>query len=138
MMQHRKFRMARVVLIMLTGLAVYKPRGLTPYEQRKQDEQGKGITTGESTTDHVQETVQERADGPVRSQTLLRRLNPIPWKGWSSRSRVPCWSCQQKGKGQRPEHRPNNVMRHCAAQNKCARFPSPMEPRATVDWATSL
>lgn len=36
-----------VVLIMLTGLAVYKPRGMTPYGQRKQDERGKGITAGE-------------------------------------------------------------------------------------------
>jgi hypothetical protein len=40
-----------VVLIMLTGLAVYKPRGMTPYGQHKQDEWGKGITTGESATD---------------------------------------------------------------------------------------
>jgi hypothetical protein len=46
-----------VVLIMLTGLAVYKPRGMTPYGQRKQDERGKGITGGERVTDQVQETV---------------------------------------------------------------------------------
>lgn len=31
-----------VVLIMLTGLAVYKPRGRTPYGQQKQDERGRG------------------------------------------------------------------------------------------------
>jgi hypothetical protein len=33
-----------VMLIMLTGLAVFKPRGMTPYGQWKQDERGKGIT----------------------------------------------------------------------------------------------
>jgi hypothetical protein len=46
-----------VVLIMLTGLAVYKPRGLTPYGQRRQDEWGKGITSAESATDQLSETV---------------------------------------------------------------------------------
>lgn len=46
-----------VVFIMLTGLAVYKPKGLTPYGLRKQDERRKEITTGESTTDQIQETV---------------------------------------------------------------------------------
>jgi hypothetical protein len=47
-----------VVFIMLTGLAVYKPRGLTPYGLRKQeDEWRKEITTGESATDQIQETV---------------------------------------------------------------------------------
>jgi hypothetical protein len=56
-----------VVLIMLTGLAVYKPRGMTPYGQRKQDERGKGITTEESATDQEQETVQERAGSLVRA-----------------------------------------------------------------------
>ncbi|GHO68076.1 hypothetical protein KSC_069680 [Ktedonobacter sp. SOSP1-52] len=56
-----------VVLIMLTGLAVYKPRCLTPYGQRKQDEQGKRITTEEIPTNQVQETAQERAGSPVRA-----------------------------------------------------------------------
>lgn len=56
-----------VVLIMLTGLAVFKPRGLTPYGQRKLDERGKGITTGERATDEAQLTAQERADGPVQA-----------------------------------------------------------------------
>jgi len=50
-----------VVLIMLTGLAVYKPRGMTPYGQRKQDEQQKGVASGESATDQPQEIVQNGA-----------------------------------------------------------------------------
>ncbi|GHP01154.1 hypothetical protein KSF_112010 [Reticulibacter mediterranei] len=43
-----------VVLIMLTGLAVYKPRGMTPYGQRKQR----------------QGTAQKNADSPVRATIL--------------------------------------------------------------------
>ncbi|HLZ58909.1 MAG TPA: hypothetical protein VKR06_18355 [Ktedonosporobacter sp.] len=50
-----------VVLIMLTGLAVYKPRGMTPYGQRRQDERGKGVASGESATDQPQEIVQNGA-----------------------------------------------------------------------------
>lgn len=46
-----------VMLIMLAGLAVYKPRGMTPYGQWKQDERRKGITTRESAVKQVQETV---------------------------------------------------------------------------------
>lgn len=42
-----------VVLIMLTGLALYKPRGMTPYGQRKQHERGKGVTTAEHATDQI-------------------------------------------------------------------------------------
>ena len=48
-----------VVLIMLSGLAVYKPRGLTPYGQRKQNERGKESTAGESATGRIQEAVAE-------------------------------------------------------------------------------
>ena len=48
-----------VVLILLTGLAVYKPRGLTPYGQRKQKERGKESTVGESATGRIQEAVAE-------------------------------------------------------------------------------
>jgi hypothetical protein len=36
---------ALVVLLVLTVLSVYKPRGLTPYGQRKQDEQRKEFPT---------------------------------------------------------------------------------------------
>jgi hypothetical protein len=49
-----------VVLTMLTGLAVYKPRGMTPYGQRKQNERGKEIT--ESATDQIQEAAEEGTD----------------------------------------------------------------------------
>jgi hypothetical protein len=40
-----------VVLIMLAGLAVYKPRGMTPYGQRKQVEQRQEIVAGDAATD---------------------------------------------------------------------------------------
>jgi uncharacterized membrane protein len=62
-----------VVLIMLTGLAVYKPRGMTPYGQRKQDERRKGITTEVSVRDEIQETEQERIDSPVRATISRER-----------------------------------------------------------------
>lgn len=62
-----------VVLSMLTGLAVYKPRGMTPYGQRKQDERGRRIVTEESTTDQRQETVQERAVSSVRNNLTGRK-----------------------------------------------------------------
>ena len=56
-----------VVLIMLAGLSVYKPRGMTPYGQRKQDTRRKGITTEESVRDEIQETEQERRNSPVQA-----------------------------------------------------------------------
>lgn len=42
---------ALVVLLVLTVLSVYKPRGLTPYGQRKQDEQRKAFTPEEQEFD---------------------------------------------------------------------------------------
>lgn len=48
-----------VVLIMLTGLAVYKPRGMTPYGRALRDEWRKGSTTSASVTDQTQEIVEE-------------------------------------------------------------------------------
>jgi uncharacterized membrane protein len=41
---------ALVVLLVLTALSVYKPRGMTPYGQRKQFEQFQGIAAGDVTT----------------------------------------------------------------------------------------
>lgn len=38
---------ALVVLLVLTVLSVYKPRGMTPYGQRKQDEQRQGMVQEE-------------------------------------------------------------------------------------------
>jgi hypothetical protein len=63
-----------VVLMMLTGLAVYKPRGMTPYGQRKQNERGKEITTGEGATDQIQEAVEEYTDSSVRA-TISKSLS---------------------------------------------------------------
>jgi len=45
---------ALVVLLVLTVLSVYKPRGMTPYGQRKQDEQRKDVTAGDTATDTAQ------------------------------------------------------------------------------------
>jgi hypothetical protein len=39
---------ALVVLLVLTALSVYKPRGMTPYGQRKQVEQVQDIAVGEA------------------------------------------------------------------------------------------
>jgi hypothetical protein len=50
-----------VVLIMLTGLAVYKPRGMTWYGQRKQDKQRQGSAAVDAATDQAQEIVQNGA-----------------------------------------------------------------------------
>lgn len=62
-----------VVLIMLTGLAVYKPRGLTPYGQRKQDERGKGIAAGEAATDEERGiVVQGRKGNDVPAATFKK------------------------------------------------------------------
>ena len=59
-----------VVLIMLTGLAVYKPRGMTPYGQRKQDEQRKDVPAGDAETDQAQGIVQEREGNDVHAATF--------------------------------------------------------------------
>jgi len=45
---------ALLVLLVLTALSVYKPRGMTSYGWRKQDEQRQSIATGESTNDKAQ------------------------------------------------------------------------------------
>ena len=42
---------ALVVLLVITVLSVYKPRGLTPYGQRKQDEQRQGLVQAEVDSD---------------------------------------------------------------------------------------
>jgi hypothetical protein len=40
--------LALVVLLTLTALSVYKPRGMTPYGQRKQQAQSTGIVVGDT------------------------------------------------------------------------------------------
>jgi hypothetical protein len=58
---------ALLALLVATILSVYKPRGLTRYGQRKQDDQGPGVTSVDADTDLMQETEQERADRSVRA-----------------------------------------------------------------------
>ncbi len=45
---------ALVALLVLTALSVYKPRGMTPYRQRTQDEQRKDVTAGDAVTHQTQ------------------------------------------------------------------------------------
>ncbi len=59
--------LALVVLLVLTVLSVYKPRGMTPYGQRKQDEQRKDATAGDTATDKTQGIVQEREGNDVHA-----------------------------------------------------------------------
>ncbi len=61
---------ALVVLIVLTALSVYKPRGMTPYGQRKQDEQQKDITDVDATTNKAQGIVHELEDNGVHAATF--------------------------------------------------------------------
>ena len=48
-----------VVLLVLTVLSVYKPRGMTRYGQRKQYEQRQAVAAGEAATDQAQGIVPE-------------------------------------------------------------------------------
>jgi hypothetical protein len=61
---------ALVVLIVLTALSVYKPRGMTPYGQRKQDEQQKDITDVDATTNKAQGIAHELEDNGVHAATF--------------------------------------------------------------------
>lgn len=61
---------ALLALLVATILSVYKPRGMTRYGQRKQDEQRKDLTVTESATEQGQEIVRERTDNPVRAAIL--------------------------------------------------------------------
>jgi signal transduction histidine kinase len=62
--------LALVVLLVLTVLSVSKPRGMTPYGQRKQDEQRQRIAAGDSATDQAEGIVQEGAGNDVRAATV--------------------------------------------------------------------
>lgn len=59
-----------VVLLVLTVLSVYKPRGMTRYGQQKQDEQRQGVAAGDVATDQTQGIVQEREGNDVHIATL--------------------------------------------------------------------
>ena len=52
--------LALVVLLVLSVLSVYKPRGMTPYGQRKQDEQRQGVAVEDGATNQAQEILQKR------------------------------------------------------------------------------
>ena len=56
---------ALLVLLVATVLSVYKPRGLTPYGQRKQDEQRHRVAATAGATDQAQGVVQDRAGTDV-------------------------------------------------------------------------
>lgn len=62
--------LALVVLLVLTVLSVYKPRGMTPYGQRKQDEQRQGVVAGEAATDQAQGIVSEREGNNVHAAAV--------------------------------------------------------------------
>jgi hypothetical protein len=59
-----------VVLLVLTVLSVYKPRGMTRYGQRKQDEQRQGAATIDATNDKAQGIVHELEDNDVHAATF--------------------------------------------------------------------
>ena len=56
---------ALVVLIVLTALSVYKPRGMTRYGRRKQHEQCQSIAAVDAATDKAQGIVHELEDNGV-------------------------------------------------------------------------
>jgi len=60
---------ALVVLLVLTVLSVYKPRGMTPYGQRKQYEQRKDVTVVDAATDQAQGIVRELEGNGVHAAT---------------------------------------------------------------------
>ncbi len=53
------------VLLVLTALSVYKPRGMIQYGQRKHDEQHQGVATIDVATDKAQGSLQELEDNEV-------------------------------------------------------------------------
>jgi hypothetical protein len=59
-----------VVLLVLTVLSVYKPRGMTRYGQRKQDEQRQGVAAVDAANDQAQGIVQEFEDNGVHAATF--------------------------------------------------------------------
>jgi hypothetical protein len=59
-----------MVLLVLTVLSVYKPRGMTRYGQRKQDEQRQGVAAVDAANDQAQGIVQELEDNGVHAATF--------------------------------------------------------------------
>jgi hypothetical protein len=58
---------ALVVLLVLTVLSVYKPRGMTRYGWRKQQEQYKDVAAGDAATAKTQGIVQELEGNSVHA-----------------------------------------------------------------------
>jgi hypothetical protein len=58
---------ALVVLFVLTMLSVYKPRGMTRYGQRKQNEQHQDIAAADAATDQAQGIVQKLEGNDVHT-----------------------------------------------------------------------
>ncbi len=61
---------ALVALLVLTALSVYKPRGMTRYGQRKQNEQRQGVAAIDAANDKAQGIVQEREGSDVHATTF--------------------------------------------------------------------
>jgi hypothetical protein len=61
---------ALVVLLVLTVLSVYKPRGMTPYGQQKQDEQRQGVAAVDAANDRAQGIVHELEDNGAHTATF--------------------------------------------------------------------
>ncbi len=61
---------ALVALLVLTALSVYKPRGMTRYGQRKQNEQRQGVAAIDAANDKAQGIVRERESSDVHAATF--------------------------------------------------------------------
>lgn len=61
---------AMMVLLVLTVLSVYKPRGMTPYGQQKQDEQRKDVTPTDAAIDAAQGITHELEDNGIQAATF--------------------------------------------------------------------
>jgi hypothetical protein len=62
--------LALVVLLVVTALSYYKPRGMTRYGWRKQHEERKEVTALDAETDQAQGNVQEHEGSAVHTATL--------------------------------------------------------------------
>ena len=61
---------ALLVLLVVTALSYYKPRGMTRYGWRKQQELNKGIAAVDAATDKAQGILHELEDNSVHTATF--------------------------------------------------------------------
>ena len=61
---------ALLVLLVVTALSYYKPRGMTQYGWRKQHEERQGVTAVDASNDQAQEGEHEREGNGVHAATL--------------------------------------------------------------------